>query len=170
MTIPPFSLRVSVSKVCQFGVLLGLASVCLPSLAGEKPDAGDAWLLAKYDANADRYISPEEVAQRRDKIVVNMDVDQNQRVSFAEYQEYDLRKRQALLKARFAKMDLDANGELSVEEHRSYLGSFAQFDLDRDGKISAEEMKSADTQNPVAQQVKETKSHCLLWFCVKNSL
>lgn len=151
-----------------FGVLLGLSVSGLTFAEGSDESTSDLWLLAKYDTNGDQVISVSEIEYKRDKMFSYMDDDADGIVSFAEYQGLDVRKRELLLKARYQKLDLDHDGELSAEEYRSYLGSFDRFDTDGDGNITAAEMHAP--QESVQVKAKESSPRCLLWICVRTTL
>lgn len=154
-----FSRAVLVSGLLLAGVVANVQA--------EEGASSDLWLLAKYDVNGDQMISSDEVSGRREKMFGHMDADQDGQVTFDEYQTLDVRKRELLLKARFDKLDLDHNGELSGEEYRSYLGSFDRFDSNGDGRITSAEMEG---QPAVAAVAKVDDTHCVLWFCVRGSL
>lgn len=152
-------------------VLLVSAVVCsslaLPSFAASSGKANsDRWLLAKYDANGDQVITINEVNDKRVKLFAYMDGNMDGQVSFDEYQHLDIRKRQMLLQARFEKLDLDDDGNLSDAEYSSYLGSFERFDHNGDGEISAEEM----AQRPQQKAASDDDAYCLLWLCVRSSI
>lgn len=146
---------------------LVLASLAVPGLADEQGTNNDLWLLAKYDVNGDQVISLDEVSGRRDRMFGHLDSDQDGLVTFTEYQSLDVRKRELVLKARFDKLDLNRDGEVSAEEYRSYLGSFDRFDRDGDGRISAADINHAPTATVAASS---PNTRCLLWFCVRGSL
>jgi hypothetical protein len=153
-------------------VLLGLCAMPVTASEPEKADAlsdelGESWLLAKYDSNGDKVISADEISQKRDRVFGLMDADADGLVSLDEYALMDSRKRQLVLKARFAKLDLDKNGAVSTEEYRSYMGSFERFDADGDGQITASEIDSSKRE----QKTEKTREpRCLLWVCVRTQL
>lgn len=147
---------------------LVLASLAVPGLAEEQGTNNDLWLLAKYDVNGDQVISLDEVSGRRDRMFGHLDSDQDGLVTFTEYQSLDVRKRELVLKARFDKLDLNRDGEVSAEEYRSYLGSFDRFDRDGDGRISAADINHVPTATVAADSSSNTR--CVLWFCVRGSL
>lgn len=133
----------------------------------DKIDA-DRWLIAKYDANGDQVISADEVGVKREKLFSYMDGDADGQVSFGEYQQLDVRKRQLLLQARFDKLDLDRDGELSAAEYSSYLGSFERFDQNGDGYVSSDEMAAGEPMQTSSDE--DTGEYCLLWVCLRSSI
>lgn len=144
--------------------LSGLAS---PGHAATADKASaDRWLIAKYDVNGDQVISIDEVNEKRERLFGYMDGDLDGKVSFDEYQHLDIRKRQMLLQARFDKLDLDHDGNLSDSEYSSYLGSFERFDHNGDGHISSDEM----AQRPHLKSASDDDTYCLLWVCVRGSI
>jgi len=152
-----------------------LATICIiafsssAAVLADKSGDDPARLLAKYDSNGDNAISLVEVEEKRKRIFGAMDHDSNGGVSFSEYEKQDTDRRSALLKARFDKLDLDRNGQLSGEEYASYLGSFDRLDRNSDGQISQAEM--IDTRKEAeAKQSKPRREadHCVLWFCVRK--
>lgn len=156
--------------VSRFVLIVGalaLAGFSSQSLAEPAKKAPDQWLLAKYDTNGDRVISLDEVTAKRAKLFGYMDDDEDGQVSFNEYQHLDIRKRQLLLRARFEKLDLDGDGELSSAEYGSYLGSFERFDRNGDGYISPEEMAGLP---PTRDEAAEDQPYCLLWVCLRSSI
>lgn len=156
-----------VSRLILVAGALALAVFSSHSLAEPAQKAPDQWLLAKYDTNGDRVISLDEVSGKRAKLFGYMDDDQDGQVSFDEYQHLDTRKRQLLLRARFEKLDLDGDGELSSAEYGSYLGSFERFDRNGDGYISPEEMAG----RPLAKDdAPEDQPYCVLWVCLRSSI
>jgi hypothetical protein len=145
-----------------------LAALATPAMAEDRGANNDLWLMAKYDVNGDQVISLDEISGRRDRMFGHLDSDQDGLVTFSEYQSLDVRKRELLLKARFDKLDLDRDGELSAEEYRSYLGSFDRFDRDGDGRISASDIGQSPAAAVTAEASASTR--CVLWFCVRGSL
>ncbi len=155
-------------------VLASLALSCYVNTAnaaepeGEvKPQANREWLLARYDVNGDQIISVEEISQKRDKVFGTMELNQEGTVSLAEFTQIDEIKRQPIITARFSKLDADKNGTVSQEEYRSYQGSFKQFDLDGNGKITSAEIDAGPRPAP---EKPASKTHCLLWVCVRGNL
>jgi Ca2+-binding EF-hand superfamily protein len=122
------------------------------------------WLLAKYDLNGDAAITAKEISSKKHKVFLYLDSDQNGAVNIDEYLHGDAKRREAILKARFDKLDLDHNGKVDKEEYSSYLGQFASIDHDGDGNLSKAEVKST----AVAEQPNQL-SHCLWVFCIKSS-
>jgi len=122
------------------------------------------WLIAKYDLNGDTMITRDEVKTKRQAIFRYMDADSDGGVSFKEYVTLDAIKRQALLKARYNKLDLDQDGRVTTAEYKAYKGLFASIDSDGDGALSATEIGSK------AVAKKSPATHCLLWFCVRTKL
>ena len=120
------------------------------------------WLIAKYDLNGDTKITAAEVSTKRESIFQYMDADSNGDISFSEYLTLDAIKRQAILKARFNKLDLNQDGYVTQAEYRSYTGQFTSMDSNGDGKVTTQEL----SKNTTNTDVKTT--HCLLWFCVRT--
>lgn len=151
------------------GCLLSGIVVAAPETAAE-----DLWLLAKYDENGDKVITIDEISEKRKQIFARMDGDADGGVSFDEYLEVDKAKRQMLLKARFDKLDLDQDGNLSGEEYCSYLGSFERFDHDGDGNITPEEINQKPAAKVDLAKQPETSDdedvHCLFWVCIRTNL
>ncbi|WP_221627979.1 EF-hand domain-containing protein [Teredinibacter franksiae] len=143
-------------------------------VAQPESSADDLWLLAKYDGNGDNLITVDEISDKRKQIYSRMDDNSDGGVSFEEYFKLDVAKREMLLKARFNKLDLDQDGNLSGDEYCSYLGSFERFDHNGDGNISTDEITSAPPEKKVNLS-KELKSpeenvHCLFWVCIRTEL
>ncbi|TQV79494.1 hypothetical protein FKG94_11545 [Exilibacterium tricleocarpae] len=120
------------------------------------------WLLAKYDLNGDSQITQSEITSKKRNIFKHMDNDNDGGVTFDEYENMDVAKRQALLRSRFNKLDIDQNGRLTEAEYTNYMGMFDSIDSDGDGTLTSVEMGVGEAQ------AKET--HCLLWFCFRSSL
>jgi len=149
------------------GCLLSGSVVAAPETA-----ADDLWLLAKYDGNGDKVITVDEISEKRKEIFSRMDGDSDGGVSFEEYLDLDVAKRQMLLKARFNKLDLDQDGVLSGNEYCSYLGSFERFDHNGDGNITKQEISQAPSAKVELAKGDEADDdvHCLFWVCIKTSL
>lgn len=128
-----------------------------PCVQAEAP-----WLLAKYDLDGDRRISQQEVAAHKQGVFQYMDHDGDGRVGFIEYERADQARRQSLLKARFAKLDVDHDGVVTAAEYRSYRGLFDSIDSDGDGLLSPGEMGAGSADTYVTR--------CLLWLCLKTPL
>jgi len=157
--------------LCVGGILSLSADVFAePGLDGS--GSQELWLLAKYDVNGDKVISMGEISDKRQKLFTNMDYDQSGDVNFDEYAKLDSKKRRLLLKARFQKLDLNMDGEVSNEEYSSYIGSFDRYDLNGDGNLTAAEMKGKDSKNekPVAKKDTVANAKCLLWVCIRPSI
>lgn len=155
--------------VSRIKIMLGFVALALVpmhsvSAQGESVVA-ERWLIAKYDMNGDQEISVDEVSAKREKLFGYMDGDADGEVSFQEYQELDISKRQLLLQARFAKLDLNHDGRLNAAEYSSYLGSFDSFDQNGDGYISPDEMT-----RPLPTDASADDAFCLLWLCVRSSI
>lgn len=151
-------------------VVLGavLAAVNVAAAEEAMVDSTEMWLLAKYDMNGDQVISMSEITNKRDKMFGYMDDDADGIVSFDEYQGLDVRRRQQLLKARFNKLDIDHDNQLSADEYRSYLGSFGAIDSNGDGRITQNEiLPPTEVNAPVAAT---PATRCLLWVCVRTQL
>lgn len=148
-------------------ILLFVWALCSPVMAESVEEQNSTkkegnWLLAKYDLNGDAQITLNEVASKKRNIFKYMDTDDDGTVSFEEYETMDIVKRDALLKARFNKLDLDHDGTLTEKEYCNYLGLFKSIDSDGNGTLTSAEM--------VTEQEKVQKTHCLLWFCVRTEL
>jgi len=139
--------------------------ISISAVASDK-NIAPARLLAKYDANGDRLISLSEVEEKRKQIFSAMDYDRDGDVTFAEYERLDNTKRATLLKARFNKLDLNQDGQLSDAEYASYLGSFDRLDQNSDGQLSHSEIQKTSAIAPA--KVKREADHCVLWFCVRK--
>ena len=131
----------------------------------ESDASQDHWLLAKYDLNGDAKITQDEVAVKKLNIFRHMDMDSDGGVSFDEYKDVDFSRRQALLKARFGKLDTDRDGLITEKEYSTYMGLFSSIDSNGDGTLTSKEMGVEQQQAKV-----EDNSHCLLWFCFRTSL
>jgi Ca2+-binding EF-hand superfamily protein len=134
------------------------------SLQGQSPGQSPGhWLLAKYDANGDARITQREVTNKKLNLFTRMDSDNNGGISFEEYERTDAVKRQALLKSRFVKLDINHDGLVTQDEYSSYMGMFSSIDRDGDGTLTAQEIG-------VEQAAPTQVSHCLLWFCIRREL
>ncbi|WP_317930598.1 hypothetical protein [Halioxenophilus sp. WMMB6] len=129
--------------------------------ADDSQTTRSSWLLAKYDQNGDSRITAEEIALKKHKVFRVMDGDGDGDVDVGEYLHSDAKRREAILKARFDKLDLDHNGKISDSEYSSFLGLFASIDDDGDGHLSASEM-SAATPEP------SYETRCLWVFCLRT--
>jgi len=141
-------------------------SVAVVNAQGSAQD--DRWLLSKYDANGDRVISVNEIEDRRKRVFSAMDQNHDGDVSFSEYESIDNQRRHPILKARFDKLDLDRNGELSGQEYASYLGSFDRMDTNSDGQVTADEMNLRAGSKKKNQVLNKNADACLLWLCVRK--
>ncbi|GLS27615.1 hypothetical protein GCM10007877_33340 [Marinibactrum halimedae] len=126
-----------------------------------------SWILAKYDLNGDEQITAEEITSKKLRVFRFMDDDQDGGVSFTEYSKSDADRRQALLKARFLKLDFNHDGFITDEEYSSYLGMFASIDSDGDGSLSASEMRDLES---LGEKKGEDEKYCLLWLCFRTDL
>lgn len=155
--------------VSRIKMMLGLVALAVAPMhfatAQGEGAITERWLIAKYDMNGDQEISVDEVSAKREKLFGYMDGDADGEVSFSEYQELDISKRQLLLQARFDKLDLNHDGRLNAAEYSSYLGSFDSFDQNGDGYISPDEMS-----RPLPTEASADDSFCLLWLCVRSSI
>lgn len=148
-------------------ILLALLAGTLSLTVAAESDIPDGrWLLAKYDANGDRVISSSEIEHKRQRVFAHMDENADGDVSFAEYQSLDNRKREAILQARFAKLDADNDGRLTGQEYASYLGSFERLDQNGDGQVTRHEISPKRAEKT---QVKPEADLCLLWVCVRKN-
>ena len=132
------------------------------AVAEEGFNAQENWLLAKYDLNGDARITQNEITSKKRTIFHHMDSDSDGGVSFKEYENMDVAKRQALLRSRFNKLDVDQDGQLTEAEYTNYMGMFDSIDSDGDGTLTSVEMG--------VSQVENKEPHCLLWFCFRPSL
>ena len=152
------------NKVLAVTALLMLAAwkVNSVAIADESISPQDNWLLAKYDLNGDSRITQNEITSKKRNIFKHMDDDNDGGVSFDEYENMDAAKRQALLRSRFNKLDVDQDGRLTEAEYTNFMGMFDSIDSDGDGTLTSLEMGVGDIQSkdPV----------CLLWFCFRSSL
>lgn len=150
-----------------------VAGFMLSGTVAAAPDgaASEQWLLAKYDENGDNVITIDEISEKRKQIFTRMDDNADGGVSFSEYRQLDQAKREMLLKARFNRLDLDQNGELSGEEYVSYLGSFERFDQNGDGSVSSDEIAAPDASTDTSWLGKKTQEdvRCVLWLCVRST-
>lgn len=154
----------------QTALCSAFIALLLPSTAAlaQEENSQDMWLMAKYDVDGDRVISMDEISTKREKMFGYMDGNQDGDVTFEEYQNLDVKKRELLLQARFNKLDLNADGRLDSAEYASYSGSFDRFDQDGDGKITHAEMQSSGSEK--LQKQEDDNVHCVLWVCVKTKL
>ncbi|MGH1372830.1 MAG: EF-hand domain-containing protein [Cellvibrionaceae bacterium] len=141
-------------------LLAGLSMLLAPTVLAQE---SAPWLLAKYDLNGDAQITQAEVAEKKQRLFLRMDEDNDGDVSFAEYQLTDQARRAALLKARFNKLDEDHNGRVSEQEYASFLGMFNSFDSNGDGSLTGQEV---DLSSEQSAQI----TRCLLWFCLRTDL
>ncbi len=167
---------VALSVACLWAVLAGLglafasASVHADDVnynVGTK--AADQWLMAKYDSNGDSVISAEEISQKRERMFSAMDDNGDGIVNLDEYELLDIKKRALIVKARFNKLDINGDGQLTDGEYVSYYGSFGAFDLDGDGQITAAEMKLDGSKIPSSVQA-AANPKCFLWLCVRANV
>ena len=148
-------------KVVTGSVALMLWSLSV-AVAEEGFNTQENWLLAKYDLNGDVRITQNEITSKKRNIFKHMDGDSDGGVSFEEYENMDVAKRQALLRSRFNKLDVDKDGRLTEAEYTKYMGMFDSIDSDGDGALTSVEMGVG--------QVETSDTHCLLWFCFRSSI
>lgn len=157
-----------VSRLMWCCAALALSTLSSQGLAADvEAGKSERWLIAKYDVNGDQVISMDEVSEKREKMFGYMDGNADGTVTFDEYQHLDVSKRQLLLQARFSKLDLNRDGQLSADEYSSYLGSFERFDQNGDGQISSAEMGSKTKETAKDD---DNSPLCLLWICVRSSI
>jgi len=163
------SIKLAVSAHFSYRSFVLCASVCagcfVAALAQAEGDyqSTDQWLLAKYDLNGDTRITEQEVSDKKQRLFTRMDTDKSGGVSVIEYEQMDIAKRQALLKARFNKLDENSDGSVSAAEYGSFMGMFRSIDSNGDGTLTAMEMGGA-------QVARTQATRCFLWLCVRGSL
>ena len=143
-------------------LLCGLSLCIVTNASDYNVNSDGQWLIAKYDLNGDTQITATEVSTKRESIFQYMDADSDGDMSFNEYLTLDSIKRQAVLKARFNKLDSNQDGYVTQSEYRSYIGRFTAMDSNGDGNLTTQELN----RNAVHTEAKNT--HCLLWFCVRT--
>ncbi|GAB2189260.1 EF-hand domain-containing protein [Sessilibacter sp. MAH2] len=120
------------------------------------------WILAKYDLNGDDTITAEEITSKKHKVFQFMDADNSGSVSIDEYILSDTMRREALLRARFDKLDLDHDGTIDDAEYTSYLGLFASIDGDGDGNLTKSEVMASQAETV------EYKTRCVWVLCLRT--
>ena len=159
-------------KFCVLVSLLLVMAWSTSSSADERDIVAkqtEQWLMAKYDTNGDSIISVDEISQKREKMFSYMDDNGDGRVSIDEYALLDAKKRALIVRARFTKLDANADGILTDEEYIEYYGSFGAFDLDGNGKITSDEINS-ETSVPSTQVAASPEPKCFVWLCVRSSV
>ena len=144
------------------------AMMCASTVATASDESlTNNWLLAKYDLNGDARITQKEIISKKRHIFRQLDNDNNGGISFNEYESMDITKREALLKSRFNKLDLDQSGTITEHEYCTYMGLFNSIDSDGDGALTSKEM---DTKEVGMTQANTNNTRCLLWFCIRTAL
>jgi Ca2+-binding EF-hand superfamily protein len=151
-------------------LLIGFATLSICASLSAEELADESRLLAKYDVNGDSVISVNEIEDKRKRVFEAMDENVDGGVSFDEYENLDQRRREMILKARFQKLDLDADGILSAAEYSTYLGSFDRMDQNGDGRVSEREIKklTSDEGKEKSKLKAKNADACLLWVCVRK--
>lgn len=111
--------------------------------------------FSSSDSNQDGIIDADEVSAMANSMFLSMDYDDNQSVTFKEFQLWDFGlastsegegqsvEFETGKRILFAIQDLDANGQMSAEEHLESLElGFARADRDESGAMSMEELAS----------------------------
>jgi len=150
-------------SLVQAILVLGLIGGVIATAAETDERYGhENWLLAKYDLNGDGRITHKEITSKKRNIFKYMDSDDDGGITFKEYESMDIAKREALLKSRFNKLDLDQDARISEKEYCNYMGLFDSIDSDGDGILTSTEMGTG--------QSKTTSTKCVLWFCLRTQL
>jgi Ca2+-binding EF-hand superfamily protein len=106
------------------------------ALAGQRAPS-----LEKMDADGDGAVSQAEFEDRHAQLMQGLDANNDGAVTFEEAQEQRARHREELARRRFAKMDADGDGVVSVAEFTaSHASRFERMDKNDDGAISGEEL------------------------------
>jgi hypothetical protein len=120
-------------------------------------------ILERFDANQDGQITLEEVRKVRIAHFVEMDADEDNLVSFAEFESFKAAKQQERQAqnaekagnksrrgrkhgcqrdagSRFANLDINGDEQLSIDEFTAQVRIFDKFDANNDGVITTEEL------------------------------
>lgn len=150
-------------NMVRFKIKLMRAFLCLLLGSSSALWADDgSRLLAKYDLNGDDLITQDEVMSKKLNVFRHLDRNNDGQVDFSEYESMDAARREYLLKARFAKIDQNADDEVSEDEYSQFLGKFSSIDANSDGVLSLNEVRVADGG------ANNTGSYCLWWFCFRT--
>lgn len=150
-------------NMVRFKINLMRALLCLLLGSNSALWADDgSRLLAKYDLNGDDLITQDEVMSKKLNVFRHLDRNNDGQVDFSEYESMDAARREYLLKARFAKIDQNADDEVSEDEYSQFLGKFSSIDANSDGVLSLSEVRVADGG------ADNNGSYCLWWFCFRT--
>ena len=119
-----------------------VAGVLLAGAALARPQAGA--LFDRLDTDRNGSVSHEELAAHKARRSEGLDANADGVVSFEEVQAQRQRHREERARARFARLDRDGDGEVSVAEFEARGERlFEKLDADGDGEVSREEFRAA---------------------------